>query len=103
MAVKRIKVKPNPEKTVNGKPLVVQNSFAYRPFRTEGEEVLDCPKIQNLLHDGELVMCDEKTPAPAKGPEEPLHQAKSQETHQSKKRASRQAKKITVDSGDSDT
>jgi hypothetical protein len=103
MALKKITVKPNSEKEVNGKRIQPLHPFQPRPLKEAGEEVLDCPKVRNMLRDGDIVRCDEKNPAPKKGSEEPLHQAKNGETHQPKKKASKQPKKKTVDSGDSET
>ena len=63
MAETKLKVKPNPEKTVNGRAVQVDHPFqAGRKINTNGEEIQDCSYIQRRLNDGDLVLTDEKKP-----------------------------------------
>ena len=79
MAPKDIKVKPNPEKSVNGRAVQVDHPFQTgRKINKAGEEIQNCAYLQRRLKDGDLVLCDEKK----KKKEEP----KSETAHQPKKK-----------------
>ena len=73
MAEKTVKVKPNPERTVNGRAVQVDHPFQTgRKINTNGEEIQDCSYIQRRLNDGDLVLVDGKKAKPSK----PAHQPK---------------------------
>ena len=73
MAEKTVKVKPNPERTVNGRAVQVDHPFQTgRKINTNGEEIQDCSYIQRRLNDGDLVMVDGKKAKSSK----PAHQSK---------------------------
>ena len=64
MAEKTVKVKPNPERTVNGRAVQVDHPFQTgRKINTNGEEIQDCSYIQRRFNDGDLVYCDKKKQA----------------------------------------
>ena len=76
MAETKLKVKPNPEKTVNGRAVQVDHPFQTgRKINTNGEEIQDCSYIQRRLNDGDLVLVDGKKAKPSK----PAHQPKPTE------------------------
>jgi len=83
MEPKKVKVKPNPERSVNGRPIQVEHPFhPQRKINTGGEEIQDCAYIQRRLRDKDLVLC--KTVITVG--DEHLHQPKSTEGHQPKKK-----------------
>jgi len=87
MAPQTIKVKPNPDKKVNGRAVQVDHPYQTgRKINTNGEEMQDCPYLQKQLKDGDLVLCEGKKPAPPKPSSTPSHQPKKKTVDQAKKK-----------------
>ncbi len=64
MALKNLKVKPNPDKTVSGVAVQVIHPFqSARKINKNGEEIQDCSFLRRRLKDGDLVFCDKKKQA----------------------------------------
>ena len=78
MAPKDIKVKPNPEKSVNGRAVQVDHPFQTgRKINKAGEEIQNCAYLQRRLKDKDLVLCDAKAKKETKS--ESGHQPKKKE------------------------
>lgn len=81
MATKTVKVKPNPEKTVNGRAVQVDHPFCVgRKINKNGEDIAECNFVTRRLNDGDLVLVDGK-----QAKSKPSHQSKSKEIEGEKK------------------
>ena len=62
------KVKPNPAKKVNGKPIQVDHPFQTgRKINTNGEEIQSCDYITRRIKDGDLIDMNAKPSSKATG------------------------------------
>ena len=74
-ALENLEVKPNPEKTVNGRAVQVDHPFQPgRKINKNGEKIQNCSFVQRRLKDGDLVLVGGKKAKPTSSG--PSHQEK---------------------------
>ena len=100
--VTMIRVKPNPEKEVNGNPIQVDHPFQTgRKINAGGESIQACDYLTRRIKDGDLINMDSEEPAKPKTGEA-AHQKKEIVTPQSKKKGGHTPKKKALDSTNPD-